>query len=190
MVSKGSGSRGNKVGCPKGGQDGNKWSKQYNSAFGVASENTYKAFPGSASGGPNAGIWIARLEGKSNDKRQDSKAVCNELRDPLNLDFRPRRNSALVNKGAQKGLQELREASNYWKNVKGGDYDGWAQWVKQNLGDEETDLQKHVWDGKPDIGAYEADPENYWIPGRQMQTHAGMPVPYDGAVSVAATADL
>ncbi len=52
------------------------------------------------------------------------------------------------------------------------------------------DLRPEVEDGKPDIGAYEADPEVYAIPGRQMLTRAGIPVPFDGALAVSRDADL
>ena len=60
--------------------------------------------------------------------------------------------------------------------------------VRKNLKD--TELQPEVEDGKPDIGAYEADPEVYVIPGRQMLTRAGIPVPFDGARAVSRDADL
>jgi len=44
-------------------------------------------------------------------------------------------------------------------------------------------------DNKPDMGAYEANCENYWIPGYQY-SHASTPIPYNEGVEVQENADL
>ncbi len=77
-----------------------------------------------------------------------------QLRDPDNLDFRPRATSELVDSGAL---------------LEGYDF---------------------VYEGQaPDIGPYEANAPNYWIPGRQA-AQASRPIPPNGATQVKCDADL
>ncbi|WP_168442548.1 CBM96 family carbohydrate-binding protein [Pontiella desulfatans] len=77
-----------------------------------------------------------------------------QLRDPKNLDFRPRADSDLIDQGTVvPGLNE--------------DYMGSA----------------------PDIGAYEHNCTNYWIPGFQS-LEASTPVPPNGSITVKSDADL
>jgi hypothetical protein len=86
------------------------------------------------------------------------------LRDPNNLDFRPRSGSPLVDAGMPVRAGEIPVAGARW--------------------------EAPLFTGRaPDIGAYEHGDEHYWIPGREEAT-ASFPVPPDGAGSVRADADL
>lgn len=82
------------------------------------------------------------------------KDIRTQLRDPDNLDFRPRQDSVLVDAGKPM-----------------------AGYVFAYCGK------------APDIGPYEFDDPNYWIPGRQW-SHATQPIPPDGASDVKCNADL
>ncbi|MDP6040693.1 MAG: hypothetical protein QGG64_19250, partial [Candidatus Latescibacteria bacterium] len=73
------------------------------------------------------------------------------LRDPANLDFRPRKDSPLVDKGYSITKEDVA-----WKTVP------------------ITGKENHI--GKPDIGAYEYGAKYYWIPGFQYP-YASTPVP-------------
>jgi len=186
MVKKGGG-----VGCPKDSRGGNAGTKQYNTAMGSGSAGeSYGEFAGTASKGAASGIWVARLEGLSQKGgANDAKAVCEELRDPLNIDFRPKPGGRFVNKGVSAVRSALEDGEKYWKSNKESGYEGWAAFVQSTLG-EDADLKLEVEDGKPDIGAYESDPDEYWIPGRRLGRSAATPVPFDGADGVSNAADL
>jgi hypothetical protein len=80
--------------------------------------------------------------------------VRTQLRDPDNLDFRPRRGSELIDAGSVEVGIKL-------------DYLGRA----------------------PDIGPYEYEAEDYWIPGRQLEC-ASRPIPPNGSTAVKTDADL
>ena len=41
-------------------------------------------------------------------------------------------------------------------------------------------------EARADLGAYEHDPDEYWIPGRQLGAAPTTPVPFDGAEAAAA----
>ncbi len=78
------------------------------------------------------------------------------LRDPENLDFRPKAGSPLVDGG-----YAVSPADVPWKDT--------------------PITGSSMWRGRaPDIGAYEAGSDHYWIPGFQF-AHASTPVPPDGS---------
>merc|ERR1719217_198287 len=134
-------------GCPKGAQGGNSGTKQYNGVMSVGSgKSSYSEFAGTASKGKASGIWVARLEGFSGkgDSAGDAMAVCKQLRDPLNLDFRPKPGSPFVNKGTSKVKQALAEGSKFWRSNAEDGYEGWASFVESMLGRDETDLKLEV----------------------------------------------
>jgi len=87
------------------------------------------------------------------------------LRDPANLDFRPRAGSPLVDTGYRLGADDVS-----WKETP---YVGMDSFVGE----------------APDIGAYEYGAEGYWIPGFQ-HAHASRPVPPDGTATAKPDADL
>jgi hypothetical protein len=87
------------------------------------------------------------------------------LRDPQNLDFRPKKDSVLIDKG-----HLLTKMDVQWKTV------------------EFTGSRKIV-GSRPDIGPYEGGAVNYWIPGFKF-AHASTPVPPDGSVTVKPDCDL
>jgi len=103
--------------------------------------------------------------------RKDVQPICKQvtnlvdavelhLRDPKNLDFRPRANSAIIDAGT----------------------------IITNT--EFSELNQSSYLGKaPDIGPYEFGDENYWIPGFQYP-HASTPIPPDRATDVKIDADL
>ncbi|VGO16373.1 hypothetical protein PDESU_04964 [Pontiella desulfatans] len=80
------------------------------------------------------------------------------LRDPSNLDFRPKTGSALIGGGVK-----LTENDVLWKEVP---FTGSNAWKKR----------------APSVGAYEAGAQVYWIPGYKF-SHASTPVPPDGTVT-------
>ena len=86
------------------------------------------------------------------------------LRDPANLDFRPKPGSAAIDAG--RVITDVDRPSKD-NNVETPQFNGNA----------------------PDIGAYEADDARYWIPGR-MQAKASSPIPPDGAQKVRRDASL
>lgn len=94
-----------------------------------------------------------------------------------------------MNKGTTAVYSKLDQGGEYWKSNKNKEYAGWAAFVESKLG-RETKLDKEVDDGKPDLGAYESDPDVYWIPGRQLQHSAATPIPFHGADGVSAEVDL
>merc|ERR1719421_328114 len=108
------------IGCPKNSQGGNSGTKQYNSVLGSGSASTsYSEFAGTASKGKSSGVWCARLEGKSSKGGAgDATAVCEQLRDPLNLDFRPKPRGEFVDAGTKSSFSALSEGMDYWKKVK------------------------------------------------------------------------
>ncbi len=91
--------------------------------------------------------------------------VASQLRDVENLDFRPKKNSKLVDAGYVVTARDV-------------------PWKKTPIAGE----GKYV--GKaPDIGAYEYGAKTYWIPGFR-HPHASTPVPPDGSRTVRPDADL
>jgi hypothetical protein len=99
---------------------------------------------------------------RKNNYRDDPVS---ELRDPDNLDFRPRRGGALVDAGYR-----IRGCDVPWKKVA----------ITGSAGTVGTE---------PDIGPYEYDSPIYWIPGFQY-AHASTPVPPDGTTTAMSDADL
>ncbi len=88
--------------------------------------------------------------------------VINHLRDPANLDFRPKPGSEIVDAG-------ICVTKPPYENLR-------------------VEIPPHVGNA-PDIGAYESDTSNYWIPGRKEKT-ASTPIPPNGADQVKPDADL
>ncbi|VGO18360.1 hypothetical protein [Pontiella sulfatireligans] len=82
------------------------------------------------------------------------------LRDPANWDFRPEKDSPLVDGGTLSDMDKFKYYS-----------------------------QPHFVGKSPDIGAYEYGDKAYWMPGFQYP-HASTPVPPDDAVNVKPNADL
>jgi len=179
------------IGCPKGSNGGNSGTKQYNAVLGSGSAGeSYSEFAGTASKGASSGILVARLEGlSSKGGKGDAPAVCAMLRDPLNLDFRPKPGSRLINKGTSAVWNALKEGEGYWQRIKDSSYAGWADFVRKTIGGD-TELKPEVDDGKPDIGAYESDPDEYWIPGVQHERSACTPVPFNSAKGVTSRTHL
>ncbi len=102
----------------------------------------------------------ARLE----NNLRGNGVVRQSLRDPANLDFRPKPGSAVIDMG--------RVVS------------------KTDRPSERIRFEKIPFVGNaPDIGAYEAGNSNYWIPGRK-QRKASTPIPPHGADNVKQDADL
>jgi len=93
---------------------------------------------------------------------QPAQAV---LRDPANLDFRPKANSELIDGGYRITRRDVA-----WKDVP---ITGSSHWCGE----------------APDIGAYEADASHYWIPGFQF-AHASTPIPPDRTTTAQADCDL
>ena len=97
-----------------------------------------------------------------------------ELRDPDNLDFRPRRGSALVDAGAvvdsvrlwQRGVDELDDGAV-----------------------ETLDISATYCGKAPDLGAYEHGDKHYWIPGR-ISARASQPIPPNCSTTAKPDADL
>ncbi len=88
--------------------------------------------------------------------------VTEYLRDPANLDFRPKPGSAIIDAGY--AIDQLPSKN---INVKLPPFIGKA----------------------PDIGAYESGSSNYWIPGRKLAA-ASSPIPPNDATRVKADANL
>ncbi len=86
------------------------------------------------------------------------------LRDPANLDFRPKSGSAVIDAGRVVSKTDRPSESINFENT-------------EFIGD------------APDVGAYEAGDSNYWIPGRK-QRQASTPIPPHGADNVKQDADL
>ncbi|WP_146397510.1 right-handed parallel beta-helix repeat-containing protein [Planctomycetes bacterium CA13] len=84
--------------------------------------------------------------------------VVNQLRDPANLDFRPKRGSRVIDAGIAV--------------------------TKADKPTDDTNLEPPSFIGNsPDIGAYESGDRSYWIPGR-LQKRASTPIPPNGAQEV------
>jgi len=98
----------------------------------------------------------------------------NELRDPDNLDFRPRKDSALIDAGIIIDHVRLRQ--------KGAEPTG--EGIVQEL-----DISATYKGSAPDIGAYEFGDENYWIPGRILP-RASRPIPANGSMNAKPDTDL
>jgi hypothetical protein len=79
------------------------------------------------------------------------------LRDPANLDFRPREDSGLIDAGHTITREEVK-----WKDI--------------------PITGSSDWKDAPDIGAYESNPDHYWIPGFKF-AHASTPVPPTGSTT-------
>ncbi|UCC99865.1 MAG: hypothetical protein JSW66_08270 [Phycisphaerales bacterium] len=105
-----------------------------------------------------------RLPCREDHNLKIPKAAEKTLQDPLNWDFRPKRDSEVVDAG--RVIQS------------------------QDKPHPDTPLVSAEYLGRaPDIGAYEHGATSYWIPGRQYP-HATTPIPPDGATNVRPDADL
>lgn len=89
-----------------------------------------------------------------------------QLRDPDNLDFRPKLGSALIDAGAVVDLLTMKFGASV-----------------------PTDASINYFGSAPDIGAYEFGDVNYFIPGR-IFPFASRPVPPSGTVSAKVDCDL
>lgn len=87
------------------------------------------------------------------------------LRDPENLDFRPKQDSPLIDKGRTVTKK-------------------YAPWATLPIA-----KPKEVVGAAPDIGAYESGAKHYWIPGFKYE-HASTPIPPDGSTSAKADCSL
>jgi hypothetical protein len=87
------------------------------------------------------------------------------LRDPANLDFRPKKGSVIIDKG-----HILNKMDVSWKTV---DFTG----------------SREIEGQRPDIGPYEDGIVSYWIPGFKFP-HASTPVPPNNSVTVKPDCDL
>jgi len=121
----------------------------------------YNCAAGTISGDDDA---IVPLPGASADNFAGDLFA--ELRDPRNLDFRPRKGSRLVDAGS---VVPPIDVSEYGLGMFGGT----ASFVGE----------------APDIGAYEYGAREYWIPGYQS-LQASTPAPPAGAVQAKRDADL
>jgi hypothetical protein len=124
---------------------------------------------------------VSRLSAGTNDRDPDKKGQpaevmsvqfnnrlgdpSSELRDPANLDFRPRAGGSLVDAG-----YVLKPSDVPWKNVP---FTGTGT----------------VHGEAPDIGPYEFGATSYWIPGFRSPV-ASTPVPVDGTSTAKPDADL
>ncbi|VGO19323.1 right-handed parallel beta-helix repeat-containing protein [Pontiella sulfatireligans] len=111
--------------------------------------------------------WSTKKPDEELNARQEKNitgtgVVAEFLRDPSNLDFRPKPGSTIIDAGYA---------------------------VKELPSDKiQVELPPFI-GNRPDIGAYEAGDSNYWIPGRKKQT-ASTPIPPNGAIAVKQDADL
>lgn len=90
-----------------------------------------------------------------NNYHEDTDSV---LRDPANLDFRPRSDCVLIDSG-----HAITRAEVPWKEIP---ITGSSEWRGT----------------APDIGAYESGSSHYWVPGFQFP-HASTPVPPNGTAT-------
>ena len=104
------------------------------------------------------------IPGKAENNITEPGASWKHLRDPKNYDFRPKKDSPLVDAG-------LRTTKSHVPSK-----------------DSNFDFQRVV-GSAPDIGAYEFGDKRYWIPGRQ-EVIAKTPVPKDKGEDVPLDADL
>ena len=105
-----------------------------------------------------------RIPGTVDHNLRERGAAYEHLRDPANLDFRPKLGSPLVDAGEAVGPEEIKSPVSRFERI---DFVGQA----------------------PDVGAYEHGAERYWIPGFQYR-HASTPVPPDNATDVKRDGDL
>lgn len=114
-------------------------------------------------------FWADRGKGKAGMlatlRNNVTGGIAQYLRDPANLDFRPRKDSRLVD-----AASTIRPSDVPWKTTA------------------ITEPVKIVGEG-PDVGAYEYGASHYWIPGFQFP-HASTPVPPDGTITAKSDCDL
>jgi hypothetical protein len=105
-----------------------------------------------------------RLPGVHDHNLNEPDAALKHLRDPTDLDFRPRPDSPAV--------------------------DGGAVIAPHEVTGEKVRFTPMTYEGAaPDIGAYEHGAASYWIPGRR-ERRACSPVPPDGSTTVRPDADV
>lgn len=108
------------------------------------------------------------------DGPNDGGKLCDELRDPANLDFRPKQGSGLIDKGVV-----IDKVSWFEKDA-----------VTLEMGTEKKlDVSASYKGAAPDLGAYEFEDENYWIAGR-IFSHASRPIPVEATTTAKTDADL
>ncbi|MHC4580255.1 MAG: hypothetical protein ACYS14_02290 [Planctomycetota bacterium] len=114
-------------------------------------------------------FWADRRKGKAEMlatlKSNVTGDVVRYLRDPENLDFRPKKGSPLID-----AASTIRPSDVPWKTTT------------------VTEPSEIVGEG-PDIGAYEYGASAYWIPGFKFP-HASTPVPPDGTTTAKSDCDL
>lgn len=106
----------------------------------------------------------ATLPGVASHNMRERGAAYKYLRDPKNYDFRPRKDSPLVDGGRIVTRDEVKSRDSRFDRIT---YVG----------------------NSPDIGAYEYGDHRYWIPGRR-ETTACTPIPRDDGTEVPLDADL
>ena len=114
-------------------------------------------------------FWADRGKGKAlmlaTLRNNVTGGITQYLRDPANLDFRPKKDSPLVD-----AASTVRPSDIPWKTTA------------------ITEPGEIVGEG-PDIGAYEYGASHYWIPGFQFP-HASTPVPPNGTTTAKSDCDL
>ncbi|UCG59474.1 MAG: hypothetical protein JSU70_08165 [Phycisphaerales bacterium] len=114
-------------------------------------------------------FWADRRKGKAEMlatlKNNVTGDIAQHLRDPDNLDFRPKKGSSLINAGAA-----IKPADVPWKTTP-------------------ITRPEEIGGNCPDIGAYEYGSSHYWIPGFKFR-HASTPVPPDGTTTAKNDCDL
>ncbi|MGB2129503.1 MAG: T9SS type A sorting domain-containing protein [Flavicella sp.] len=109
---------------------------------------------------PNAYV----IPGKSDQNANTAGAAYTYLRDPINYDFRPKKNSPIIDAGALVSTDEIPS-------------------------DKYSYSPKYFKGTAPDMGAYEDGDENYWIPGRMLEK-SSMPVPKNNSTTALISSDL
>lgn len=109
---------------------------------------------------PNAYV----IPGKNSNNTNTAGAAYTYLRDPINYDFRPKKNSPIIDAGALVSTDEI-PSDKYSYTPK--DFEGIA----------------------PDMGAYEDGDEHYWIPGRMLEK-SSMPIPKNRSTTALISSDL
>lgn len=104
------------------------------------------------------------LPGINDHNIKEQAAAYKLLRDPENYDFRPKKDSKLIDAGATVAKTEIKSPVAKFTGLK---YQGKA----------------------PDIGAYEYGDKRYWIPGRK-EIKASTPIPPNNSKTVKPDADL
>jgi hypothetical protein len=114
-------------------------------------------------------FWADRGKGKAKMlatlRNNITGDISQHLRDPENLDFRPKKDSPLIDAG-----EVIRPADVKWKTTP------------------ITRSAQIIGEG-PDVGAYEYGSPHYWIPGFKF-AHASTPVPPDGTTTAKRDCDL